>query len=113
MGGMCGWGFILFEIFMGSAGKGASEEVTDAVKQSFSNMRLIVLAGWAIYPAGYMALLVASGPETSKALNVIYNIADFTNKIGFVLACCLAPRVRVRRPRQHCLHELCLQFSFL
>merc|ERR1712157_523630 len=69
--GMCGWGFILFEIFMGSAGKGASEEVTDAVKQSFSNM----------------PLLVASGPETSKALNVIYNIADFANKIGFVLAC--------------------------
>merc|ERR1712146_652921 len=84
--GLAGWGFILFEIFAGSAGK-ASDDVSEAVKQSFANMRLIVLVGWAIYPLGYAALLVASGPATEKALNVIYNIADFLNKIGFVLAC--------------------------
>merc|ERR1712183_854378 len=84
--GMAGWGFILFEIFAGSAGK-ASDDVSDAVKQSFSNLRLIVLVGWAIYPLGYAALLVSSGADTEKALNVIYNIADFLNKIGFVLAC--------------------------
>merc|ERR1712151_546990 len=36
--GMCGWGFILFEIFMGEAGKVAAsgEMVNEYVKQSFS-----------------------------------------------------------------------------
>merc|ERR1712046_567226 len=46
--GLAGWAFILFEIFAGSAAN-ASSDVSDAVKQSFSNMRLIVLVGWAIY----------------------------------------------------------------
>merc|ERR1711874_7428 len=63
--GLAGWAFILFEIFAGSAAN-ASSDVSDAVKQSFSNMRLIVLVGWAIYPLGYAALLVASGPATEK-----------------------------------------------
>merc|ERR1712232_1072435 len=85
--GLAGWAFILFEIFAGGAGK-ASENVSEAVKQSFHNMRIIVSLGWAIYPAGYFALLVlpeSANPEVP--LNVIYNIADLVNKIGFVLAC--------------------------
>ena len=82
---LAGWGCILFEIFAGSADK-ASDEVSDAVKQSFSNMCFLVRVGWAIYPLGYAALLISSGPDTEEALNVIYNIADFLNKIGFVLA---------------------------
>merc|ERR1711971_895664 len=42
--GMCGWGFILGEIFTGEAGKVAGDAST-AVKSSFTTMRLIVSAG--------------------------------------------------------------------
>jgi len=97
--GMCGWFFILFEIFAGeSAGACGDNGVSDAVKQSFSNMRLIVSLGWCIYPLGYFfGVLCASVDQV--ALNVIYNIADFVNKIGFVLACWSCAKVDSEKAR--------------
>merc|ERR1712146_322281 len=83
--GLCGWGFILFEIFAGESAE-ASTSSSAAVMQSFNNMRLIVSLGWAIYPAGYY-LGTLTAAASSEALNVTYNIADFVNKIAFVLAC--------------------------
>merc|ERR1719191_1590248 len=83
--GMCGWAFILYEIFAGEAG-GAAAACSPAVATSFNNMRLIVTAGWSIYPLGYLFGYLL-GAVDSVYLNVIYNIADFVNKIAFVLAC--------------------------
>merc|ERR1711971_935325 len=82
---VAGWAFILFEIFAGEAG-GTVSGCSEAVATSFNNMRLIVTVGWAIYPAGYLfGYLLGAVDETF--LNVIYNVADFVNKIAFVLAC--------------------------
>merc|ERR1711979_92752 len=47
--GMCGWGFILFEIFAGEAGKVAATGVPESVKTAFGAMRFIVSVGWCIY----------------------------------------------------------------
>merc|ERR1712039_442533 len=55
--------------------------------RSFNNMRIIVSLGWAIYPAGYFLGQVNKSASAAQALNVTYNIADFVNKIAFVLAC--------------------------
>merc|ERR1711948_130900 len=85
--GMGGWGFILYEIFAGEAGKVAAtgDRVSQHVKESFSIMRFIVTAGWSIYPLGYfLGSLV--GAVNDGALNLVYNLADFVNKIGFCLA---------------------------
>merc|ERR1712232_624191 len=84
--GLCGWGFILNEIFAGESAQ-ASQQSSAAVQQSFSNMRLIVSLGWAIYPAGYLFGQLNGSDDAAKFLNVTYNIADFVNKIAFVLAC--------------------------
>merc|ERR1711988_1625629 len=85
--GLAGWAFILFEIFAGESNNACNDgSVSDAVKQSFSNMRLIVSAGWCIYPLGYF-LGVLCGTADEVTLNVVYNIADLVNKIAFVLAC--------------------------
>jgi len=85
IGGLAGWAFILQEIFAGEAG-GSVSGCSDAVAASFNNMRMIVTAGWSIYPLGYLfGYLLGVANET--LLNVIYNIADFVNKIAFVLAC--------------------------
>merc|ERR1712071_403664 len=84
--GMAGWAFILFEIFAGESAN-ASGQSSAAVKQSFNNMRIIVSLGWAIYPAGYFLGQVNNSASAAQALNVTYNIADFVNKIAFVLAC--------------------------
>merc|ERR1712233_245286 len=83
--GMFGWFYILKEIFTGEAG-GVAGEGSQAVKESFNNMRFIVTVGWSIYPLGYFfGYLLGTVDQTF--LNVLYNIADFINKIAFVLAC--------------------------
>jgi len=85
IGGLAGWAFILFEIFAGESG-GKVSGCSEAVATSFNNMRMIVTIGWSIYPLGYLfGYLLGSVSETY--LNVIYNVADFVNKIAFVLAC--------------------------
>merc|ERR1719152_805962 len=73
VGGMCGWFFILFEIFMGEAG-GTAGECSPAVAGSFKNMRMIVTAGWSIYPLGYLFGYLL-GAVDEVFLNVLYNIA--------------------------------------
>ena len=83
---MAGWGFILFEIFAGEAGSTASgDSVGEYVKSAFSIMRFIVTIGWSIYPLGYFFGYLMSGVD-DDALNLVYNLADFINKIAFVLA---------------------------
>lgn len=85
--GMVGWFFILYEIFMGQAGKINAQSAPPAVQSAFGTMRWIVTIGWAIYPLGYFfGYLTGSSPETSaNALNIIYNAADVLNKIAFGL----------------------------
>jgi len=88
--GLCGWFFILFEIFAGEAG-GSVKDCSAAVASSYNNMRLIVTLGWSIYPLGYLFGYLL-GAVDEVYLNVIYNIADFVNKIAFVLACWAAAK---------------------
>merc|ERR1711865_238085 len=85
--GMLGWGFILYEIFAGEAGKVASgdSQVNKYVQQSFGTMRLIVTAGRSIYPLGYFFGCLM-GAVDDHVLNLVYNLADFVNKIAFCLA---------------------------
>lgn len=83
--GMAGWAFILYEIFLGQAGRLNAEFAPPAVQSAFKTMRLIVTIGWAIYPVGYFfGYLIGSSPaDSAKALNIIYNLADVLNKIAF------------------------------
>jgi bacteriorhodopsin len=83
--GMCGWGFILFEIFAGPASAACSQSVNKYVQESFATMRIIVSLGWSIYPLGYFFGYMM-GSVNASTLNLVYNLADLVNKIAFVLA---------------------------
>jgi hypothetical protein len=83
--GLAGWAFILFEVFAGEAGKVAGGEVSEFVKRSYNTMRFIVSVGWSIYPLGYFFGYLLGSVDDS-ALNLVYNLADFVNKIAFCLA---------------------------
>ena len=85
--GMAGWFFILFEIFAGEAGNCAASvgAASPDVQASFSTMRMIVSVGWSIYPLGYF-FGYFMGAVNADTLNLVYNLADFVNKIGFCLA---------------------------
>jgi hypothetical protein len=82
--GMAGWIYILFEIFSGETGTIAFKTGNRAMIAAFSAMRIIVTIGWAIYPLGYAFGQLTSGIDPD-ALNIIYNLADFINKIAFGL----------------------------
>jgi len=78
------WIYIIFEIFSGQAGQIASRSGNKALVACFGTMRMIVALGWAIYPLGYLFGYLTGGVD-SNALNTIYNLADFINKIVFGL----------------------------
>ena len=82
--GVAAWIYILYEIFSGEAGKAMKGSGNKALKTAFSAMRMIVTIGWAIYPLGYLFGYLAGGVD-ANTLNVIYNLADFVNKIAFGL----------------------------
>ena len=83
--GMAGWAYILYEIFLGEAGKINAASAPPSVQKAFGLMRWIVVVGWAIYPVGYfLGYLTGSSPADSmKLLNITYNLADVVNKIAF------------------------------
>ena len=82
--GIAGWIYILYEIFSGEAGKAAAKSGNKGLATAFSTMRMIVTVGWAIYPLGYVFGYLTGGVD-ANSLNVVYNLADFINKIAFGL----------------------------
>ena len=83
--GMAGWIYILYEIFSGEAGTIAAKSGNKSLITAFSAMRIIVTVGWAVYPLGYIFGYLTSGGVNVDSLNILYNAADFLNKIAFGL----------------------------
>jgi len=82
---MVGWIYVLYEIFSGETGKVAERSGNKAFVTAFGTLRMIVTIGWCIYPLGYVFGPALTDSVDSNSLNVIYNLADFINKIAFGL----------------------------
>ena len=82
--GVIAWLYIIYEVFSGEAGKLNASSGNAAAQSAFGTIRLIVTVGWAIYPIGYW-VGVGANADMANA-NLIYNYADFINKIAFGLA---------------------------
>jgi len=81
--GMLAWIYMIYVLYMG-AGKTAVATTSASVQTAYNSMLLIIVVGWAIYPIGYVAGYLM-GAVDSSTLNLIYNLADFVNKILFGL----------------------------
>ena len=81
--GMVAWLYIIWEVFKGEASQISASKGTAASKKAFNALRLIVTVGWSIYPIGYY--LGYTGGADVGTLNIVYNLADFVNKIAFGL----------------------------
>ena len=82
--GTAAWIYIIYELFSGEAGKAMKSSGNKPLKTAFTAMRMIVTVGWAIYPLGYLFGYLLGGVD-ANSLNIIYNLADFINKIAFGL----------------------------
>ena len=82
--GMAGWIYILYEVFKGEAAQVNAASANASCQKAFGAMKMIVSVGWSIYPLGY-AFGYLGGAVDANTLNVVYNIADFVNKIAFGL----------------------------
>tara|TARA_B100001094_G_C18171992_1_gene795670 strand:+ start:260 stop:949 length:690 start_codon:yes stop_codon:yes gene_type:complete len=80
--GMLGWAYIIYEIFLGEASKISAASGSAASQKAFNALRLIVTIGWAIYPLGYLFGYMVGSVDVNT-LNLVYNLADFVNKIAF------------------------------
>ena len=73
---------------MGEGAEARNASANAAVSTAYNTMMWIIIVGWAIYPLGYMAGTDGwyNGIETVlPSMEVIYNIGDAINKIGFGL----------------------------
>merc|ERR1712113_927066 len=98
-GGLCGWFFILQEIFMGEAG-GTAADCSEAVATSFSNMRLIVTLGWSIYPLGYLFGCLELSTRCSSM-----SFTTLRTSSTRLLSCCLVGLVPNLTPNMLSWHE--------
>ncbi len=79
---------IVYEIWFGSARKLANNSNDPNLKSAMSALAWFVLVGWAIYPLGYMAIETDGwlrGVIDVRNMDLIYNLGDAVNKIGFGL----------------------------
>ena len=83
--GVAAWLYIIYEIFAGETAKANSASGNEAAQTAYSAMKWIVTIGWVIYPAGYYLGYLTGGGVDASSLNLIYNLADFVNKILFGL----------------------------
>lgn len=82
-----GYAGIFYEVWFGSA-KQLSKNSNDPILQkAFNTLAWFIFVGWAIYPIGYMAIPggLLSGMLSVGSMDIIYNIGDAINKIGFGL----------------------------
>jgi sensory rhodopsin len=83
--------YIVYLIWVGDVAK-LAQSSSPAVSTAVRTLGWFVLVGWAIYPLGYILgtkgglfgmQIVADPAAASHAMDVVYNIGDAVNKIGF------------------------------
>ena len=77
------WAFIVYVLYAQMSSRMASAPAP--IARSASLMRLFVLVGWSIYPIGF--LMALGGPGGESVREILYNVADVINKVGFGLVC--------------------------
>ena len=85
--------YIAYLIWFGEVAK-LSQNAGPQVAKATRILAWFVLVGWAIYPLGYrlgtpgglFGIKLVSNPDAAAhAMDIVYNIADAINKIGFGL----------------------------
>lgn len=76
----CGFELAIVGVLFVSLGQAIADAPAPLAK-ALETMRLFVLIGWAIYPIGFLMARAGAG----EYREIIYNVADVINKVGFGL----------------------------
>lgn len=76
--------YIVYEVFFGSVAKLAKVSNNASLNQAMFLLKIFITLGWSVYPIGYMTM-DGNLLEGLGNIDVIYNLADAINKIGFGL----------------------------
>jgi sensory rhodopsin len=85
--------YIVYLVWFGEVAK-LAQSGSIAVQKANKSLGWFILVGWAIYPLGYILgtkggfmgiQIVADQAAASHAMDIVYNIGDAVNKIGFGL----------------------------
>lgn len=75
----------------------AQEEALEPIAKGLARMKLFIIFGWAIYPIGFVVALLAPDSLDAKLWReLIYNIADGINKVGFAIVTVAAAKAVAR-----------------
>ena len=80
---MAAWFYVIWYIIKGEASQVNASLANANVQKAYKTMTLLVTFGWAIYPLGYFFGYLMGGAVDAGTMNIIYNLADFWNKIAF------------------------------
>lgn len=95
--GSLAWLFIIFILY--TAVSNASTNKLAPVKVGLNRLKLFIVFGWAIYPLGFLLTLMSNSPDVRVSRELIYNIADLFNKVGFGMVAIYAVRQIVREQK--------------
>lgn len=84
------WIFIVYILY--TVVSNAATNKLKPIREGLNRLKLFIVIGWAIYPIGYLVSMLGFGPEGQLARELIYNIADVVNKVGFGLVAVFAAR---------------------
>jgi bacteriorhodopsin len=76
----CAFELLIVGVLFVSLGQ-AIADAPPPLAKALGTMRLFVLIGWAIYPIGFLMARAGAG----EYREIIYNVADVINKVGFGL----------------------------
>jgi len=76
--------YIVYEVFAGSVAKLTKGSNNPSLNQAMFLLKIFITLGWSVYPIGYMTM-PGNLLEGLGNIDVIYNLADAINKIGFGL----------------------------
>ncbi len=80
--GVAAWAYMIHTLWGGEGAAARDASGNASVQSAYNTMMYIIVFGWAIYPIGYY-LGYLSGGVNEETLNLVYNLADFVNKILF------------------------------
>jgi sensory rhodopsin len=95
--GCLAWLFIIFILY--TAVTNASANKLAPVRLGLSRLKLFIVFGWAIYPLGFLITLISNSPDVRVGRELIYNIADLFNKVGFGMVAIYTVRQVVREQK--------------